>query len=134
MKTHIFTEYKYIWEFAIKAVYYLGIEQEEVNIIISVKNKLPDQAYGYCHGEDEDIEIELARRSYDNKLDRETILRTLAHEMVHAKQFIKGELKRARADTVLWKNKKYDWSEDDDDNPWEVEAYALENEVYEHCQ
>jgi len=52
------------------------------------------------------------------------ILETLAHEMVHVKQYIMNE-----TDDVLsrWKNKKIDQSKVDYWNhPWEIDAYGRE--------
>jgi len=134
LKLQIFTPYKYVWDFTVKAAYYLGIDNKNIDLVITIRKELDDGVYGYCHGEGNNIEIELARNVFGEKLTRETILQTLAHEMVHAKQYAKKELKRVRADTVVWKNKKVEWSDEIEDCPWEVEAYSLENEVYKHCQ
>jgi hypothetical protein len=56
----------------------------------------------------------------------------LAHELVHLKQMAKGEMKdkyvKSRYVTV-WRG---DWYEDDVnywDQPWELEAYGLENSL-----
>ena len=44
--------------------------------------------FGYCMGSKDHVEIEIGK--YNQKLDQ--IMLTLAHELIHAKQFIKGEL------------------------------------------
>lgn len=52
------------------------------------------------------------------------ILSTLAHEMVHVKQYIKGEL---NDEMTLWKGKKVDSDKMDYwVHPWEIEAHGVE--------
>jgi hypothetical protein len=67
----------------------------------------------------------------DGELDAEEAFRTLAHEMVHVKQFALGELKSKLVNGVpqdTWKQKNYTFASEDDllyFAPWEVEAYGL---------
>ena len=70
-----------------------------------------------------EFEIELRRhRSLKN-----TLL-TLAHEMVHLKQFAKGEL---NDENTKWKGVKVDTDVVDyNDLPWEIEACSLEYILY----
>ena len=67
------------------------------------------------------------------KLNKKQTLISLAHEMVHVKQFARGELKDyLRIDAVKWKNKTYNlskvkyWS-----CPWEKEAHKKDKILYE---
>jgi hypothetical protein len=53
-------------------------------------------------------------------------LSTLAHEMVHVKQFAKGELDSA---LTQWKSNKYCENIDYWDQPWEKEARRLQNKL-----
>ena len=60
-------------------------------------------------------------------------LRILAHEMVHVKQYAKGEMMEymAAPDLVKWQGKKTDFAEIDYwDYPWEIEAYGRELGLY----
>ena len=50
-------------------------------------------------------------------------LKVLAHECVHLKQFIKGELS---PNLDRWKSNRYVSHHDYDNQPWEREAYRLE--------
>ena len=55
-------------------------------------------------------------------------MQTLAHEMVHAKQYLRGEL---NGWTNSWKGRKprnYKY----ENAPWEKEAYKLEMKLYEN--
>lgn len=53
-------------------------------------------------------------------------LSTLAHEMVHVKQFAKGELDSA---LTQWKSNKYCENIDYWDQPWEKEARRLQHKM-----
>ncbi|MDF9797074.1 hypothetical protein OKW21_002337 [Catalinimonas alkaloidigena] len=56
----------------------------------------------------------------------------LAHEMIHIKQYVKGELQLLSAKKVLWKRKLYRQSDfNRRNNPWEQEAYRLDRTVVE---
>ena len=83
---------------------------------------MAEDAWGYCHGNTQDIEIEINRTiSFDDQMQ------TLAHEMVHAKQFLRNEL-----DGSNWKKRNYDHREYND-QPWEKEATRLEEKLYSKC-
>ena len=58
---------------------------------------------------------------------------TLAHEMVHVRQMAKNTLiaHQTNLDVMIWKRKQYDESViDHKELPWEVEAYTLEQELF----
>jgi len=103
----------------------LGIKRLQRPLTIIFKSKL-DGAYGLCDGDVNYAEIEIATKGL-------TFIRqmtTLAHEMVHARQFIRGELKLQGA----WK-----WKGRNAENyayinqPWEKEAYRLERKLFLNC-
>jgi hypothetical protein len=102
---------------------------------IQVKIKIHDRldAGGFCDFEEEGLsnprsfKIDICRTK--KKIHMFSVL---AHEMVHLKQMAKGEMKdkyvKSRYVTV-WRG---DWYEDDVnywDQPWELEAYGLENSL-----
>ena len=100
----------------------------EINIV-----RHCDGSYGDTWGDkDEGVEINIARNRYDQKIAYSDMLKTLAHEMVHAKQYLRDELNGYK-DT--WKGKpchrlmKKKW----EDQPWEVEANRLEDKLYRKC-
>lgn len=101
---------------------------------ITVRIEIVDnlEAGGYCDFEDSwpypprNFTIELCRTK--KKIHMFT---ALAHEMVHLKQFAKGEMKDRlykRKYVTLWKGQIFEdisyW-----DSPWEIEAYGLENSL-----
>lgn len=87
---------------------------------------------GTCIWEDDNVRpreftIELA------KGDLEFMLVNLAHEMVHVKQFAKGELKDVMRQVSMCKylGKIYDVDKVDYwDLPWEIEAHGRERGLY----
>jgi hypothetical protein len=98
-----------------------------VNITIKYGNT--DGMVGYCHGDAEEAWIEL-----DETLvgDEDYFKETLAHELVHAKQLLKGELKDDVGFTTIWKGEEYVNLRNKLPEavykalPWEAEAYDLQ--------
>ena len=68
-----------------------------------------------------DFHIEL-----DSTINLRDILINLAHEMVHVKQWVKGEMyEYANPNEVRWMKKKYDMNDMDYyDYPWEIDAFG----------
>ena len=104
-----------------------------IEILVPRKRGYIDKCVGgYCSADQHKVNgkywwfvsIELAN------IAKKDVLRNLAHEMIHAKQFLRKEL-----DTSLdkWKGVKFTATIGDDfmlDSPWEQEAYGLEMKLY----
>lgn len=64
----------------------------------------------------------------DSRLSVETLLQTLAHEMIHVKQRVRGQLKhrvkRNGQPEFIWCGRVY--NKDYYDSPWELEAFSRE--------
>jgi len=90
---------------------------QTLNIEISLKKI--NGAMGYCLCETKrDFELEIGT---NQRLRR--LLETVAHEMVHVKQFARGELTEKQA----WMGKTYDINKTEYwDLPWEIEAHGRE--------
>jgi hypothetical protein len=74
---------------------YISIEIEEQGDV--------DDAVAYCMQSDDDAcEIGIASHIFD---DEDYLFETLAHELVHVKQYVKGELKQNSRGTV-WKGEE----------------------------
>jgi len=88
---------------------------------VTIKLKKPKGAMGYCLELDSNREFEL---EIDRTQSLRKLLETVAHEMVHVKQFARRELHPSN-DT--WFGKTYNpkkvsyW-----DLPWEIEAHGRE--------
>jgi hypothetical protein len=65
-----------------------------------------------------------------HKNDSETEkLKTLAHEMIHVKQYVRNEL---NDEMSMWKGRKVNSDAMNyDDQPWEIEANQLGDKLYE---
>ena len=107
------------------------------NIYLDIKLtkglKQKEKAYGYCHIIDDNLNrprefmIEL---DTSMKYSFDQILTWLAHEFVHLKQFVRGELCDYETGRVQWKTRSFGRVHYDD-QPWEKEAYRLETKLFE---
>jgi hypothetical protein len=101
---------------------------------ISIQIKLVGNADNYGEVEVTDYNSKGLPRDftlYINKtLPEKEKIRTIAHELVHVKQYLYKELNEQM---TLWRGQKV--SEDDYGNyydyPWEKEAYELEDKLYD---
>lgn len=106
---------------------------KKIYVEVIFKKKLEDNNQGTCFYEGKydnfkEFTLEVAK----GYTVRET-LQTIAHEMVHLKQFYLGELKDGLipAHISLWKGVKVnEKSVDYWDLPWEIEAYGRERGLY----
>ena len=85
-------EEELLFNFTNECIDILGLDLYKFELDVIVSNKFePDfsDAVGACYGDIDHVVVELARKDYDeNKSD---ILKTLAHEMIHVRQCVKGE-------------------------------------------
>jgi hypothetical protein len=99
----------------------LGENFNSLEIFIAIEPGILSAAY-CINNENNNFYIEIAKFK---KIT--TMLRVLAHEMVHVKQYFNKELMEIENNTY-WCGKKYEkmsyW-----DHPWEIEAYGLENSL-----
>jgi hypothetical protein len=61
------------------------------------------------------------------------IYQTLAHEMVHIRQWVRGDLREGPPGQVYWKRRIHKWDTETLaywDAPWEVEARGMEMALY----
>lgn len=84
------------------------------NIEINFKRMTNDANYGYaCNLDDNEYEIEIKR-----SLRMRDMLTTLAHELVHVKQYVKGEMPESISEGDYW------------DRPHEIEAHGRETGLF----
>ena len=115
----------------------LGIRDCVNEVTIDIKEKCDNDAGGFCHGDIDEVDIEIATHVQGEKLPEEDILRNITHEMIHAEQIITGRLENiglqisgdgTLVNVVIWEGDTYTntpYSE----QPWELEAYSREETV-----
>ena len=98
-----------------------------VNISI-VKNLAKNQnVYGDCIWEDDEYRPKEFCIRVDGGLRLRSFIQTIAHEMVHVKQYARGELYQgSRIAKHRWQGKWLDKNPDYWDQPWEIEAHGRE--------
>ena len=79
-------------------------------------------AYGYCCMTDNHKTFELEIRKSLSLYD---LVSTICHEMVHVKQYYRKEL----AENRQWKTRKIAETVDYFDEPWEKEAFRMEEKL-----
>jgi hypothetical protein len=84
------------------------------NIEINFRRMSKDLNYGYaCHLDGNDYEVDIKR-----SLCMRDMLITLAHELVHVKQYVKGEMPETLGTGDYW------------DRPHEIEAHGRETGLF----
>ena len=89
--------------------------------------------YGDCDWEEEGLTLP---RSFtirvDNNLPLQTFISTIMHEMVHVKQWCKGEMKwLSRSEKTRWKGTIISDRREYYNQPWEIEAHGHEEGMME---
>ncbi len=127
-------------------------KQKNLTVFINIKSKAKAETYGFCNPLGKNIKT--GRDEYEitcvhqPKIDplQGNVYRTLAHELVHVKQFATGQMNRhivtkktssgKGVTGTLWEGKIYSSSKYEDseegyyDSPWEIEAYGREVGLY----
>lgn len=98
----------------------LGISKMDATILIAFKHDYLKtfNVYATC----EYIETGKVCIEVDSKLHNNILLEIMAHEMVHAKQYLKGQLSQSFDGLMLWKGKKVKAELSYIKQPWELEA------------
>jgi len=108
----------------------------KMNLDITVKFKKLDGVYGYCNSDPQGDAERLDRpRAFEleihNKMPLRKVLETVAHEMVHVKQYARGELYQSGVTGMhRWHG---EWISKDPeywDCPWEWEAMGRETALF----
>ena len=130
-------EYKRFRPFIKKAVNYYSSQlisdvriRRNIELLIKFSDKYDD--IGTCCVEDYNTNNKARSFIIELKSDvgASEILRTLAHEMVHMKQYVNGELDAAM---TVWRGNKIDSDKIDYySQPWEMEAFAKEVGLFNH--
>jgi hypothetical protein len=98
--------------------------QEKTRIIVKFRNDIKECGYAYIAGKNASGKPRKFLIEINSALGAKDILETIAHEMVHVKQFAYGDMNEKLS---RW----HDTSVDTDEidywfHPWEIEAHGLE--------
>ena len=93
---------------------------------------LSSRECAYCETDEDGNKRRDFILTLNKNLNKKQTLFALAHEMVHVKQYAKGELKDyVRVDKIKWKNEVHDLTTSDYwFQPWEIEAHGMEKGLY----
>jgi len=97
-----------------------------MNTYIEVRVKRDIGADGWCYVEDDDVRPREFKIELEKTLDEMTLLRTLAHEMVHVWQYASGKLRLYQDGRHRYDGRVYSSNTKYLERPWEGEAYELE--------
>ena len=119
----------------------LDLDKYVGDLRIELKSKCDLDAGGFCYGEVDDIDIEIATHVQGEELDIETIKINIAHEMIHAQQIASSQLTDHGIQIVNdclvkvceWDG-EYHTNTPYDDQPWEIDAYAREAQVAQQAK
>jgi phosphoketolase len=88
-------------------------------------------AYGYCSEGDSNREFDLEFKKGMSLFD---LISTICHEMVHVKQYAKGEMKFDHySGRTKWKAKLISDNVEYENQPWEKEAFKMEENLAIEC-
>jgi len=132
----------------IERVYdHLGLaEYQDCDFEVNLVPKCHANAGGFCNGDDEFVEVELARSDAAGRIPTEELKINIAHELVHAQQLASGRLvnkgfalrTNEQGEQTLTTQQVFDGVNyigvEYKDQPWEIEAYEKESKIYEACR
>jgi len=128
------TQRKHVESMAIFAAYKLMgklADRIELDIELSPRLYKEDHNIGDVIYEDSNHKPRQFTMRVDNTVKMRRILETVAHEMVHAKQFAKGELvELVKSQATRWHGKSIKKIPEYWERPWEIEAHGRETGLF----
>ena len=113
---------------------YIGLDKLRGEVCVKLKyGTIDDDSYGLCWGDNYGAEIDIATVTCGESISREDKLKTLGHELVHARQYLKRELVAPNAPRHCERWQGIDMMYDpvnESSMHWELEATKLEDEIY----
>lgn len=104
---------------------YLDV-REKIHLTVIFTSRMPDKLKGitFCQHSSESTAYQVIKVRIDARLSKKQQALVLAHEMIHVKQYAKGELMVIKEQHVLWQGRKYHYQHNRRHRvPWENEAY-----------
>ena len=98
-----------------------------INVKFTKRKWRSDDVDGDCEGDTDEVDIRISKN-----MDWKDQMITLAHEMVHAEQILRGKF----VDNYIWKGRSYEKAVDNECYeylPWEMSAWQLQEKLYKKC-
>lgn len=123
---------KYMLDFAQFCCDEIGLSSLRGNIFLNLKRgSIEADSYGITWGDDREVTVLIASHQFGAPISREDKLKTLAHELVHAHQFLTRKMRDIDfVRTVVWEGERVS-SEVNSVDPWEVDAVAAESVLFD---
>jgi hypothetical protein len=99
-----------------------------LEIELNLKNLKNEGVAGWCYEGDGNRDFYI---DVDKNLDDEELVETVCHEMVHVWQGATRKMKDLDGFRKMYMGKVYDDTTAYDDEPWEIEAYAMQGDLLE---
>ena len=106
----------------------LKIDRLNRDLEIKFVTECDGQALGYCWGDSDEVTIQISRMHYNRKLSFIEMMKSLTHEMVHARQIFRKQLTNNGVHRT-WNGQSADHYSYEE-SPWEKEAYELEEKLF----
>ena len=100
---------------------FLDVDIRQISELHIYESDVLDKCYGVCHQNHEDDYI-IAFKGMDNERNITDVFITLAHELVHVKQFLNNSL-RFELNNRCYQNLQYS------EKWWEKEAFEKQSEI-----
>ena len=123
---HIYTDITELNDYLSNIQEMLNMDQYDGEIIIDYMDE-DEEAGGECTGDVDHVDILL-----NPSMGLEETMVVLAHEMVHAAQILAGRLLQGH-NVMFFDGQRVD-TIDYHKRPHEIEAYLLEQHIYEGCK
>ena len=99
-----------------------------LEIEVNIKNLKSEGVVGWCYEGDGNRDFYI---DVDKNLDDEELVETVCHEMVHVWQGATRKMKDLPFGRKMYMGKVYDDTTVYDDEPWQIEAYAMQGDLLE---
>lgn len=122
---------QYLIDYAEFAVAYLGLDKLRGDINIRVVPTVKD-CHGICYGDDRECDVYVANQLFGKSVSREDKMKTIGHELTHARQFLRRDLgEDVKEGEAMWLGKPYKYKPGyEDESPWELEAIECEERIW----
>ena len=95
-----------------------------LDVELTLKNLKGEGAVGWCYEGDGNRDFYI---DVDKTIDDEEMVETVCHEMVHVWQGATRKMKDMTHGRKMYMGKIYDDTTAYEDEPWEIEAYAMQD-------